>query len=89
LHSGLESEQSKKRLFLGFEAVLKMRLTRKPKQANELPLPVTGATAGLSSSANHQQDLPPDSVISYNPRMQLPKPYRKLVKHFDDCCEIH
>jgi len=55
----------------------------------ELPLPVTGATAGLPSSANHQQGLPPDSAIGYNPSMPLPKPHRKLVKHFDDCGEIH
>ncbi len=48
-----------------------------------------GATAGLPSSANYQQGLPSDSAIGYNPCMPLPKPHRKLVKHFDDRGEIH
>ena len=39
-----------------------------------------GATAGSPSSANHQQGVPPDSAIGYNPCMPFLKPHRKLVK---------
>ncbi len=44
----------------------------KSTQASDLLLPILGATAGLSSSAKHQQDLQPDSVIGYKPGSYFP-----------------
>jgi len=52
----------------------------KTVQFSELPLPVSGATAGLPSSVNHQQDLPPDSFIGYNPEMSLSKQTRPTLR---------
>jgi len=77
LGSNLESEQSEKRSFLEQEHAFNLRRSMKPKRVSELSLPVTGATAGLSSSANHQRNLPPDLAIGYNPCMPLTKPHRK------------
>ncbi len=63
-------------------------LTLKRRDANNLMhgsgVVAPGATAGLPSSANHQKNLPPDSLLSYNPYGPLPEPPRKRVKHFDD-----